>query len=205
MSSPRWYMRLKKKLDTCEENTDTRKLWKNVLGWLNWSSASSPTKLVHEGRIVTSPSKIADIQNQFYIQKVHTIRQELPQSGNDPLKLLRQRLHGNSASFSFSAVTPDEVDKIIGSLKNSKASGIDDLDTYILKLIKKDVVPSVCHIVNLSIQTNKFPNRWKIPILSKVLERSVFLQIVRYMDNNRLFNPNHHAYRSFHSTTTAMR
>ena len=37
------------KLIACEVNTDTAKLWKNVLGWLNWSSASSPTRLLHEG------------------------------------------------------------------------------------------------------------------------------------------------------------
>ena len=42
------------------------------------------------------------------------------------------------------------------------------------------------------------------PILSKVLERAMFQQLVNYMDNNKIFNPSHHAYRSFHSTTTAM-
>ena len=87
----------------------------------------------------------------------------------------------------------------------------------------------MCHILNLSIRSNKFPTRWKIakvvplykskgskfesknyrpvailPILSKVLERAIFLQIVKYMDDNKFFNPSHHAYRSFHSTTTAM-
>ena len=32
----------------------------------------------------------------------------------------------------------------------------------------------------------------------------MFLQMVNFMDSNNFFNPNHHAYRSFHSTTTAM-
>ena len=43
-----------------------------------------------------------------------------------------------------------------------------------------------------------------LPILSKVMERAMFQQLVNYMDSNKFFNPNHHAYRSFHSTTTAM-
>ena len=51
---------------------------------------------------------------------------------------------------------------IIKDLNNSKASGIDNIDTYILKLIRKIIVPSVCHILNLSLQTNKFPTKWKI-------------------------------------------
>ena len=77
--------------------------------------------------------------------------------------------------------------------------------------------------------SRKFPTKWKIakvvplfkgkgskfdtknyrpvailPILSKVLERAMFRQMITYMDGNKLFNPSHHAYRSFHSTTTAM-
>ena len=32
----------------------------------------------------------------------------------------------------------------------------------------------------------------------------MFKQIASYMDDNKLYNPNHHAYRSFHSTATAM-
>ena len=98
-----------------------------------------------------------------------------------------------------------------------------------MKLTKKFIVPIVCHILNLSLTTNRFPTKWKIakvvplykgkgskldpknyrpvailPILSKVLERAMFQQLVNYMDTNNFYNPNHHAYRSFHSTTTAM-
>ena len=40
----------KGKLESCEETGDTGKLWKNVLGWLNWSSTSSPTKLLNLGK-----------------------------------------------------------------------------------------------------------------------------------------------------------
>ena len=43
-----------------------------------------------------------------------------------------------------------------------------------------------------------------LPVVSKVLERVIFLQIVEYMDKNGLFHPNHHGFRSLHSTTTAM-
>ena len=57
------------KLKSCEEDGDTGKLWKSILGWLNWSSTSSPTQLLHEGNLETSPKALADIQNRFYIEK----------------------------------------------------------------------------------------------------------------------------------------
>ena len=173
---------------------------------------------------------MANIQNQYYINKVHQIREGLPQSLRDPLSTLKRQLRGRTnTSFSLGAICPDQVEKIIKNLRNLKSSGVDQLDTYILKLASKQVVPAVCHILNLSVQTNRFPSKWKIakvvplykgkgslfdaknyrpvailPILSKVLERAIFLQVLGYMDDNKLFNPNHHAYRSFHSTTTAM-
>ena len=132
-------------------------------------------------------------------------------------------------TFSLSAISPDEVDKMIKNLKNSKSCGVDNLDTYILKLTRQHIVPSICHILNLSIQSRKFPTKWKVakvvplykgkgskfdtknyrpvailPILSKVLERAMFKQVLSHMDGKKLFNPSHHVYRSFHSTTTAM-
>ena len=153
----------RKKLDNCEESQDTGKLWKNLLGWLNWSSTSSPTKLLSEGRFVTSPAKLADVQNEYYIKKVRNIRQNLPQACTDPLSTLKLSMQGKDATtFSLTAVSPKEVEKIISNLKNSKASGIDELDTYILKLIKKEIVPAVCHILNLSIQSKNFPTKWKM-------------------------------------------
>ena len=62
---------------------------KNVLGWLNWSTASSPTRLLHEGDMITSPQKMADLQNEYYIGKVRDIRRNMPQQKNDPLSTLR--------------------------------------------------------------------------------------------------------------------
>ena len=154
---------------------------------------------------------MANIQNQYYIDKVKTIRSSFMELARDPLEVLRKRLQGNQASFSTKSVSPEDVDKVIRGLKNSKASGLDNLDTYIVKLTRNVILPSVCHIVNLSIQTNKFPTKWKIakvvplykgkgfklepknyrpvailPILSKVLER-VILPL-----NNNCNAPNVH-------------
>ena len=105
---------------------------------------------------------MAELQNKYYIDKVRTIRRNMPAQKKDPLDTLKRRMEGRSKPFSPSPVTPDQIHKVISNLRNSKASGIDQVDTFILKLIKTDIVPAVCHIVNLSLQTNKFPTKWKI-------------------------------------------
>ena len=105
---------------------------------------------------------------------------------------------------------------------------MDNIDTYVLKLMIDYILPAVTHIVNLSIQKSEFPSQYKIakvipllkkgdplepknyrpvailPILSKVIERVIFMQIVDYMNTMEYFHPNHHGFRAHHSTSTAM-
>ena len=76
------------------------------------------------------------------------------------------------------------------------------IDTFTIKLVKADILPAVTHIINLSISCKMFPTSWKrakviplhkkddllnpknyrpvaiIPILSKILERIIFNQMV---------------------------
>ena len=58
---------------------------------------------------------------------------------------------------------------------------MDNLDTYIIKLTRQAIVPSVCHILNLSIQANKFQNKWK---LAKVVSLSTKASYVRCIQRN---------------------
>ena len=91
-------------------------------------------------------------------------------------------------------------------------------------------MPALTHIINTSIQTAVYPTSYKIskiipllkdskldkldprsfrpvallPVASKVLERAVFLQVVKYLESNSLVNPNHHGCRQGHNTATAL-
>ena len=132
-----------------------------MLGWLNWCSSASPTKLYHGGQIITSPARLAEIMNNFFVDKVTTIRQGLPTPTDNPLKTLQNMMKGRTTMFSLSCVHPDAVRKIILGLKNSKSSGVDNIDTYVIKLIKLDILPALTHVINLSIYSQEFPLYWK--------------------------------------------
>ena len=82
--------------------------------------------------------------------------------------------------------------------------------------------------MNLSISQRKFPCLWKVakvaplhkkeeviypknyrpvsllPVISKVLERAIFEQMIKYLEENNLLHPSHHGFRSGHSTVTAL-
>ena len=133
-------------------------------------------------------------------------------------------------SFQLQPVCVADVLKIIRSLKNSSATGVDYIDTRSVKLVAELIAPALTHIINLSIQTSTFPHIWKyakvipllksfssdpllpksyrpialLPILSKVLEKIVFNQLIKYLEDKNLIHPNLHGSRAAHNTSTAL-
>ena len=143
------------RLEECYTNSG--KVWKNVKSILNWQSSGSPNQLFYKGLLRTKSQDIADSQNQFFVGKVQDILANLPVPTSDPLRKLQELMMARSCTFSLEAVHPDSVDKIISGLSNSSAFGLDNIDTYIVKLIKAEILPAITHVINLSISSKKFP------------------------------------------------
>ena len=209
-------------------SNDPSRLWKNIKSWLAWNNSGPPTRLFHNGKLICSPSGIAATLNSFFLGKVSGLRASIPPSPVDPLGKLREVMIDRQCSFSLSPVDSAYVLKIIKSLKNSKSSGTDNIDTFIVKLVADEIVGPLTHIINLSMEKSVFPSMWKhakvvpllkkgdpltaknyrpvalLPIFSKILERTVFNQLVNYLDSNSLIHTNHHGSRAGYSTTTAL-
>ena len=73
----------KAKLEECGE--DSSKIWKNVKGILNWKSSGSPNQLFYKGALISKPQDLADAQNQYFLDKIQLIRENLPPAPTDPL------------------------------------------------------------------------------------------------------------------------
>ena len=113
---------------------------------------------------------------------------------------------------------------------NSKSFGHDQIDSWSLKLIANHIHTPLRHIINLSIRNKTFASKLKIakviplfkggklpktspssfrpisllPITYKLVERVIQTQLTEFMEKSEKINFNSHAYRKFHSTTTAM-
>ena len=77
--------------------------------------------------------------NNFFVDKITAIRQGLPAPTDNPLRTLQNMMKDRTAVLSLSCVHPYAVRKIILGLKNSKSSGVDNIDTYIIKLMVDDI------------------------------------------------------------------
>ena len=211
-----------------EISGDSRSTWQNIKSWLGWRTGGPPTKLIENGELHSKPKKLANIMNNYFIEKVRNLRNNLPDTPEDPLELTRRIMSNRSSSFQLQPVHPEEIAKIISSLKSTKSCGYDNIDSYVIKLAKVELTPVITHIINISISNSSFPTVWKkakviplhkkdeviypknyrpvalLPIASKILERAIFLQLVAYLEHNDLLHPFHHGFRSKHNTSTAL-
>ena len=214
-----------RRLEMCTSTSDT---WRTVKNWLGWKSGGPPKQLVINGELKSKPRDLSKCMNEFFVNKVRNLRDNIPACMKNPLGRVQELMSGRNCSFKLKAVHPDEVLKIITNLKNSKTCGLDNIDSFVIKLAAHELTPAITHIVNLSLSQSYFPSAWKtakviplfkkndatlpknyrpvalLPITSKILERVVYIQLINYLEENNLLHHSHHGFRKHHSTTSAL-
>ena len=71
--------------------------------------------------------------------------------------MLKSKNFKDYLKFNLTTVHPDEIMEIISRLSNSSSFGLDNIDSYVIKLIKNEITPAITHLINLSIMTKQFP------------------------------------------------
>ena len=118
--------------------------------------------------------------------------------------------------------------KLLKAISDSKATGDDEVPVRFLKMNIELVSDIVCHITNISIRTQLVPTKWKtaivtpiykegdrntasnyrlisiLPVVSKVMERIVHLQIYEHLREHSLLSEAQFGFRKYHSTTTCI-
>lgn len=130
---------------------------------------------------------------------------------------------------SFDSITQDELSKVIMAASSSTCE-LDPIPTWLLKLCLPDILPSLTEIVNLSLQNGYVPEQLKraivrpllkkasldpdllknyrpisnLSFISKLIERVVASRICSHLESHSLLETYQSAYRSFHSTESAL-
>ena len=130
--------------------------------------------------------------------------------------------------FVFSSVSDDEVFRELRNLKRNKSNGLDNLPPGMLKDAATIITKPLAYIINLSLQSGSLPMEWKaakiiplfksgsmveldnyrpisiLPVLSKILERIVYKQLLSHLENNGLLSSFQFGFRSKRSTELAV-
>ena len=207
-----------------ENSSDSRKLFKsvNMLLYRN-SDACYPT--------AKSDSDLACAFADFFMQKIDRLRSEIGKSATDLTTISEtvQCFSGEMKLQSFKSLTNNEVLRLIKS-GTIKSCSLDPLPASIMTKCCHALLPILTRIVNLSLATGEMPDNLKCAMLrpllkkptadhkvfanfrpvsnlkyiSKLIEKAVAVQLNDHLALNDLHVPFQSAYRSCHSTESAL-
>ena len=94
-------------------------------GFLGWSSGGPPTQLIdtQTGKLISKPLELANLMNNFFIDKVKKLRENIPHTVGNPIDRIKALLKNRSCTFSLKPVHPDVIKEIIEKLTNKKSCG----------------------------------------------------------------------------------
>ena len=118
--------------------------------------------------ITTDDKAIANHFNKFFTSIADKLIKKISQTNRAYHDYLK---NPNEKSLFMHPVNPEEIEKVIKSLKVNKAVGPNSISPVILRNFKKELSVPLCFIVNLSFLEGIFPDPLKrakvIPIYKK--------------------------------------
>ena len=161
-------------------NNDVGATYQTAINQAGISKNSTPTSFIHDGRKITDPQAMADIQMKVFTDKIDKLISDLPPPDMDPCSLLQKSLDdwGNRKNarevFEFKTITSIDTLRIIRDLANSTSSAHDRLDALALKHGASTLHGPLMHVINTSIKSSKFASRWKIREATPPTQRQGF-------------------------------
>nr|CAI5846112.1 unnamed protein product [Callosobruchus analis] len=146
---------------------------------------------------------------------------------SDSIFFYRTNKFQENCSFSLTTVDLGSVLNVITNIK-SNAGGVDEVTLQMLKLCFPVIGKWILHIINICLERGYFPSCWKVavvtplpkvhnpkslndlrpisllPILSKVLEQIVYLQICDYLNGHNIIPVHQSGFQKNLSSTTAL-
>jgi len=152
---------------------DPKALWRlanEALG--KPASASLPSSLVVNGADTAGDKQAAEAMNDFYIQKVLTLRASIKQDLGDRPSLGQHKnpdenssLKSGKTKFNFAFASAGRIAKVIKGLGSTEALGVDGIPVSILKKGVGILAAPIARLVNVSLSTGIVPRGFKTAIV----------------------------------------
>ena len=211
----------KRKLE--ENKSNPRKMWNTLLELTrrNKKTDEIPQHFEHNGSLIDTKEEICEKFNEYFSTIATELESKLPTPSCDPLSYLDNQ--PVDFEFQFHPITPRFIEDVVANLKNAGGAN-DGITIKLLKLLSPVVAPAISHLCNLSLSQGIFPSAFKnativpifkcgnpfsftnyrpislLPILSKVLEKVVYFQLVQFLESNDIFYNHQFGFRQGHST-----
>ena len=143
-----------------ENGNNTKELWKTSYQILGKCKDSSPKQIVYNGSLISSPELLAETFNDIFIKKVEKVKSEIVNDiGSSPVERLMGWLTKHDSMIpplEFKPITLTELRHYVHKLKGGRSCGLDDIDSFSLKLAAPIIENVLLHLVNLTITESCF-------------------------------------------------
>ena len=211
----------KSKIQNCEKEP---KILFNILGKLCGTTKERTLPKFDSEKVV------AEQFSEFYIEKILKIRKDIEENKTNSTIWTDKpeeacRIHMTN----FVELKPEELNLILNSMKK-KTSKLDPVPTTFVKNVFPQLLPFFLYLINSSIRTSSFPENLKharvtpvikdpklnsddltsyrlisnLPFLSKILEKTLHIQLDNYIEQQDLHAKFQSAYRKNNSCETAI-
>ena len=213
------------------DEVSVSKAWKTARDILGTNKSLSPTIINQGGSMTSNPSKMANIFNDYFLEKVRKLREKTASAPViDPAQRLKAWIDQKGAlpEFKLKEINLTTLRKILKRMKGKRSHVVDLIDSFSLKLAGPLIEDALLHLINLSIRKSRFAAKWKPQLIfplhkkaekhdpknfrpvshlveiGKMVEYAAYFQVIDHFTTNKLFHENHHGSLSCHSTATAL-
>ncbi len=215
-----------------KHQSNMKKTWQLLRCAINKKSKNKEQSIpgiFHNNLIVTQPSKIADIFNDFFTTAPEKIVNQIsvcPDLDLDPPIEENQ----NTPIFQSAdlQVGHDEIFDALKLLEPKKSQDFNDISMNLLKNCINEIISPLKHIIDLSFKYGTIPDQMKIakivPIFksgdprnidnyrpisllsnfSKILEKIMYLRLTSFLETNNILSCEQFGFRKGHSTVHPM-
>lgn len=173
---------------------------------------------------LSSPNEL----NTFFVNVPQNLINALPPCNVDPIDLLSTNCKSMNCKFSFHEVSFNNVRDCLSNMKNTNSRDIYGLNVQVLKSVKDILISPITKLINYCLRESVFPNCLKrslvvpifkkgdpsdnsnyrpislLPIVSKIFEKLLVLQISEYFEDNNLLFEGQFGFRRHSSTFLAV-
>merc|ERR1712240_978051 len=107
--------------------------WKTLKDLNNKNPITTPRNIMEGNKIYNNPKDICNIANNYYIDTIKKLREQIPNIPVKPVEVLKQIYPRNTNTFTIPIPTVEDIRNIIIKALNSQSTGHDNISMDILK------------------------------------------------------------------------
>ena len=188
------------------------KYWQHIFTILNKNKNDTKFNWEDDNFVVLDQSEVPNYINAFFFTSIGT--KLVDENPKMQVFFKLPEIDNTIELFELQEIQMDQLMSLLKQIKVFKSSGIDNISSQVLKDALFILNNQMLYLINLSIRSGVFPNKWKrstaiplpkvnnpikvgdlhsitlLPIPSKITEKITYGQLMDFLENNTYLNDN---------------